>query len=77
MAHWAELDENDEVLRVIVCDADDGADGAKHPPAFCTEVLGGAWQRTFYNSAGHTFAAVGYRWDAKLHDFTVPVTATP
>lgn len=61
MAHWAELDDNDIVLRVIVCDADDGADGAKRPPAFCTEVLGGRWARTYYDTPGKTFAGVGDR----------------
>lgn len=61
MAHWAELDDDDVVIRVIVCDPDDGADGMVHPPAFCTEVLGGRWARTFYDTPGREFAGIGYR----------------
>jgi hypothetical protein len=74
MPHWAELDDDNAVLRVIVCDADDGADGAKHPPAFCTETLGGTWVRTYYDTKGRTYAGIGYRWDPKLADFKPPST---
>ena len=63
MAHWAELDKVNTVLRVIVCDADDGADGTIHPPAFCTDVLGGTWVRTYYDTPGEIYAGVGYSWD--------------
>lgn len=72
MAHWAELDADGVVQRVIVCDADDDADGTVHPPAFCTDVLGGVWQRTYYDTPGHTFAGMGYTWDADAGDFVPP-----
>lgn len=75
MAHWAEIDEAGVVLRVIVCDADDEADGAKHPPAFCSEVLGGTWARTYYDTKGETFAGVGYSWDGQA--FTAPDPVLP
>lgn len=73
MPHWAELDDNNVVLRVIVCDADDGADGTKHPPAFCTETLGGTWVRTYYATDGHQFAGIGYIWDPQAANFVVPL----
>lgn len=70
MAHWAEVDDEGVVLRVIVCEADDGQDGTLHPPAFCTDVLGGRWVRTYYATKGQTFAGIGYRWDGEM--FTPP-----
>lgn len=76
MAHWAEIDENDDVLRVVVCDADDDADGTLHPPAFLTDVLGGTWVRTYYSTEGHKFAGVGDRWTGTAFEPpTLPDTA--
>lgn len=75
MAHWAELDDDDRVLRVIVCDADDGADGRVHAPAFCTDVLGGTWERTYYSTPGHTYAGIGDVWYPEVGDFGPPPDA--
>lgn len=70
MAHWAELDDTNKVIRVIVADPDDGADGTIHPPAFCTDVLGGTWVRTYYDTEGQVYAGVGATWDAATGAFT-------
>ena len=48
MAHFAELDENDTVLRVIVVSDDDAIDGE----VFCNNLLGGSWKQTSYNTHG-------------------------
>lgn len=81
MAHWAELDADNVVVRVLVCDADDGADGTLHPPAFLTstepgrlpaqEGYVGTWVRTYYDTEGHQFAGPGYVWDP-TEGFTPP-----
>ena len=48
MAHFAELDENDIVLRVIVVSDEDAVDGE----VFCNNLLGGNWKQTSYNTHG-------------------------
>lgn len=51
MAHYAELDSNNIVIRVIVVsDANEPteADGIK----FCEDLLGGRWVKTSYNTRG-------------------------
>ena len=54
MAHFAELDENNVVLRVIVVANEDTADeeGTEVEAigiAFCENLLGGRWLQTSYN----------------------------
>jgi hypothetical protein len=46
----AELDDNNVVLRVIVCD----------DPQWAIDNLGGNWVQTFTNMEGHNYAGVGY-----------------
>ena len=48
MAHFAQLDENNIVLRVIVVSDDDAVDGE----VFCNNLLGGRWKQTSYNTRG-------------------------
>ena len=77
MAHWAEIDSDNIVTRVLVV-ADDKEDGQK----FLAEDLGlgGTWKKTSYNTVGgvHTlggtpyrknFAGVGYKFDAAKDAF--------
>lgn len=75
--HWAEVNDEGIVLRVVVCEADDGTDGTGDPPAFLTDVLGGTWVRTYYDTPGQVFAGVGHRWDAGLGAFIPPEPAEP
>ena len=54
MAHFAELDENNIVLRVIVvanADTanDDGVEVESIGARFCQNLLGGRWVQTSYN----------------------------
>lgn len=46
MAHFAELDSNNVVLRVVVIDNEHEDDGA----AYCHALLGGRWIQTSYNA---------------------------
>lgn len=59
MAHWAEIDENNIVIRVLVTNNNEGDEGE----AFVNS-LGGTWVKTSYNGTiRHNFAGVGFSWD--------------
>ncbi len=68
MAHWAELDENNIVLRVTVGDNNDpnGDEGYQ----WLIDNLGGTWVKTSYNANfGKKFAAVGDFYIAQSGNF--------
>lgn len=78
MAHFAEIDANSVVTRVIVVANDDCA-GGEFPEsdaagaAFCNGLLGGTWKQTSYNSNFRKhYAGVGYTYDAELDAFIAP-----
>jgi hypothetical protein len=78
MAHFAEIDENGRVLRVIVV-ADSDCGGGVYPQsdplgaAFCARLLGGTWKQTSYNSNfRQRYAGAGYRFDEELDAFIAP-----
>ena len=48
MAHWAEIDENNIVLRVTVGDNNEADEGYQ----WLIDNLGGTWVQTSYNSRG-------------------------
>jgi hypothetical protein len=79
MAHFAELDSNNVVLRVIVVDNKDTSDanGVEKEyigAAFCERVLGGTWKQTSYNGNFRgRYAGIGYTYDAQLDEFLAPV----
>jgi hypothetical protein len=83
MAHFAELDSNNVVLRVIVVNNKDTADAhgveKEHiGAAFCERVLGGTWKQTSYNSNMRgRYAGIGYTYNAELDEFVAPVSDTP
>jgi hypothetical protein len=62
MAHWAELDENNIVLRVTVGDNDDpnGDEGYQ----WLIDNLGGRWIKCSYNTAKgvHALGGTPLRW---------------
>lgn len=67
MAHFAELDDGNRVLRVIVIADAHEADG----PRFCANLLGGRWVQTSYTgSMRGKFAGIGdvYRVDADVFE---------
>lgn len=81
MAHWAEIDENNIVLRVLVTSNDDqnGDEGYQ----WLIDNLGGRWIKTSYNTKQgvHTeggtplrknFAGIGYFYDEQRDAFIPP-----
>jgi hypothetical protein len=83
MAHFAELDSNNVVLRVIVVNNKDTADahGVEKEyigTAFCERVLGGIWKQTSYNgNMRGKYAGIGDTYDATNNVFVAPVSETP
>ena len=78
MAHFAQLDENNVVLQVIVVANKDTADangiekeyiGVAH----CEKLLGGTWKQTSYNSSFRkNYAGIGSTYNAELDAFVPP-----
>jgi hypothetical protein len=69
MAHWAEIDENNIVLRVVVGSNDEPDEGYQ----WIIDNLGGRWLKTSYNgNIRKNFAGVGYAYDEKLDAFIPP-----
>lgn len=72
MAHFAEIDENNIVLRVLAVDNSLESEGA----TFLSETLGlgGQWIQTSYNANFRgCFAGVGYSYDPVQDIFIPPV----
>ena len=70
MAHWAELDETNTVLRVLVGDNNDpsGDEGYQ----WLIDNLGGTWVKTSYNgNIRKNFAGIGYLYDP-IRDAFIP-----
>jgi len=68
MSHWAEIDENGSVLRVLVGDNNEPDEGQ----AFM-ESLGGTWVKTSYNgNIRKNFAGISYTYDADKDAFIAP-----
>jgi hypothetical protein len=78
MAHFAELDANGIVLRVIVVDNKDTADASgvekEHiGAAFCERLFGGTWKQTSYHgNIRKNYAGAGYAFDAARDAFIPP-----
>lgn len=78
MAHFAEIDNNNVVLRVVVVDNKDTADAngveKEHiGAAYLERLLGGTWVQTSYNgSIRKHYAGAGYKFDAGLDAFIPP-----
>ena len=78
MAHFAELDENNTVLRVVVIANKDTADAhgveKEHiGAAFCERLFGGRWVRTSYNgNIRQRYAGIGYTYDEATDAFVPP-----
>jgi len=78
MAHFAELDSNNVVLRVVIIANKDtaDADGVEKEyigAAFCESVLGGTWKQTSYNgNIRKNYAGIGYTYRADIDAFVPP-----
>lgn len=69
MAHWAELDENNIVLRVTVGSNDEPDEGYD----WLLQNLGGRWIKTSYNGNIRVrYAGIGYTYDERLDAFIPP-----
>ena len=69
MSHFAEIDENKVVLRVLVGDNEAPNEGYE----WFVSTLGGTWVQTSYNgNIRKNFAAVGYIYDEALDAFIPP-----
>ena len=62
MRHWAELDETNTVLRVIVSDTLE----------WVTNNLGGTWVETFKDGQRVRLAGIGFTYDEGLECFIPP-----
>jgi hypothetical protein len=73
MAHWAEIDENNIVLRVTVGDNDDPAGDEGY--SWLINNLGGTWIKTSYNNnIRKNYAGIGYTYDSTRDAFIAPKT---
>jgi hypothetical protein len=78
MAHFAEIDSNNVVLRVIVVDnkdtsTPDGTEVESIGVAFCQRLFGGNWLKTSYNgNVRKNYAGMGYTYNAGLNAFVPP-----
>lgn len=69
MAHFAELDENNVVLRVLVTDNDFPNEGYD----WLIETFGGKWIQTSYNARiRKNYAGIGYSYNEGLDAFVPP-----
>ena len=69
MAHFAELDENNKVLRVCVVANEHESDGEN----WCKDFWGGTWKQTSYNNnIRYNYASIGYTYDASADAFYAP-----
>jgi len=79
MSHWAEIDENNIVLRVLVGDNAESDEGYQ----FIVDNFGGTWKKTSYNtfSGVHllggvpfrkNYAGIGFTYDETCDAFIPP-----
>ena len=79
MAHFAEIDENNSVQRVIVVHNNElldenGEEKEALGVAFCKSLLGGTWLQTSYNkNMRKNFAGIGFTYDI-VRDAFIPPT---
>lgn len=73
MAHFAEIDQNNVVLRVIVVDDSFEANGSE----WCASTFGGTWVQTSYNGRiRKNYAGVGFTYDP-ARDAFIPLQPYP
>jgi hypothetical protein len=67
MSHWAELDESNKVIRVLVGDNNEPDEGKA-----TMELLGGIWVQTSYNAKfRYNYAGIGFTYDS-IDDAFIP-----
>jgi hypothetical protein len=71
MAHFAELDETNKVIRILVTDNNDPAGDEGY--SYLVSRLGGTWVKTSYNATiRYNFAGIGYTYDPVDDAFIAP-----
>jgi hypothetical protein len=71
VSHWAELDDNNIVLRVTVGDNNDPAGDEGYQ--WLIDNVGGTWVQTSYNgNFRFNFAGIGYTYDPIDDAFIAP-----
>jgi hypothetical protein len=69
MSHWAELDETNKVIRVLVGDNNEPDEGESF-----IKSLGGIWVKTSYNgNIRYNFAGINYTYDPIDDAFIAPM----
>jgi hypothetical protein len=82
MAHFAELDDNNIVTRVIVVHNnelldDNGIESEQKGIDFCVGLFGGRWVQTSYNANFRgIYAGIGNIYDETLDEFIAPTLET-
>ena len=75
MSHWAEIDADSKVIRVLVGDNNDPAGDEGYQ--WLIDNLGGTWVKTSYNAATNGFrfnyAGIGYTYDPIDDAFIAPM----
>jgi hypothetical protein len=72
MSHWAELDKDNKVIRVLVGDNNDpnGDEGYQ----WLMDNLGGTWIKTSYNAKiRFNYAGIGHTYDPVSDAFIAPM----
>ncbi len=79
MAHYAEVDVNDIVIRVVVVANEvthataTGVEDETLGSTFLTDLLGGDWVQTSYNGTMRVrYAGIGYMFDRERNEFVPP-----
>ena len=72
MSHWAEIDADSKVIRVLVGDNNDPAGDEGYQ--WLVNNLGGTWVKTSYNhKIRYNYAGIGYTYDPIDDAFIAPV----
>jgi hypothetical protein len=73
MSHWAEIDSDNKVLRVIVGDNNDPAGDEGYQ--WLINNFGGTWIKTSYNGTiRYNYAGVGFTYDPIDDAFIAPAS---
>ena len=79
MAHYAEIDAINRVIRVLVVANEvthatpDGSEDEALGAAFLTNLLAGEWVQTSYNgNQRKRYAGIGYMYDRERDEFVPP-----
>jgi hypothetical protein len=72
MSHFAEVDNDNKVIRVLVCDNNDPAGDEGY--SWLIDNLGGTWIKTSYHGTiRYNFAGIGYTYDPIDDAFIAPM----